>query len=730
MMSSYLAPIIPVRLCSRHKWFSWHRLAALACLCAASVSAQSLETLGANYRKTPTPRTRAALLRYAHAHPNDKNGALALLALGATEIDERQFGDALQHLTAAAKRLPALADYAAYLSAVSQSELRQFADTEKTLEPVWQSTPASPFVVKAVTLQVNSYLQDSKPGLALDLIQRHLTDFTVPRAELLLARSYEANGNHDAAAAHYQKIYIEYPLSNEASDAQAAMTRYPAPDTQALLVRGLKLVDGGDYDRARKELTALLPVLSGANLDLARVRIGAARHLAREDKQAYEYLSSFQAPTPEAEAERLYNLLECTRRLDRIDEMRSILDKISATYPQSVWRFTALLSAANYYTAHSQSDAAEPLYRTCYESFPNEPRSAQCQWRIAWTQYLRDSSGAAKLLQDHLERYPDSDRASTALYFLGRIAESKSDLGTARVYYERIDKAFPNYYYAMLARERLALQAISGATPAADALQFLNGLQLMPHRSSESFVATSITTERIGRSHLMASAGLDDLAENELRFGAKKDGQPQILALELAELANRRDAPDQAIRYIKRFAPGYLSLSIDNAPDKFWRLAFPLPYRHSLEEYSRQQSLDPFLVAALIRQESEFNTNAVSRANARGLTQVMPSTARQLSRQLKIPRYSTKMLFSPDMNLKIGTYYLKALSDQLQGKWEETLASYNAGKSRVNSWTSSATFHEPAEFVESIPFSETRVYVQSVLRNAEVYRRLYGQKPH
>jgi soluble lytic murein transglycosylase len=110
------------------------------------------------------------------------------------------------------------------------------------------------------------------------------------------------------------------------------------------------------------------------------------------------------------------------------------------------------------------------------------------------------------------------------------------------------------------------------------------------------------------------------------------------------------------------------------------------------------------------------------------LTQVLPSTARQLSRQLKIPRYSTKMLFTPDMNLKIGTFYLKALSNQLQGKWEETLASYNAGKSRVNSWTSSANYHEPAEFVESIPFSETRVYVQSVLRNAEVYRRLYGSK--
>ena len=85
------------------------------------------------------------------------------------------------------------------------------------------------------------------------------------------------------------------------------------------------------------------------------------------------------------------------------------------------------------------------------------------------------------------------------------------------------------------------------------------------------------------------------------------------------------------------------------------------------------------------------------------------------------------MLYTPDVNVKIGTFYLKALVDQLQGKWEAALASYNAGKSRVNTWLASAEFHEPAEFVESIPFTETRQYVQSVLRNAEMYRRLYAK---
>lgn len=391
----------------------------LACLCALSVSAQSLETLAANYRKAPSPRTRAAVLRFADLHRNDRSGALAFLVLGATEVEQRQFGDALRHLSAAGKRLPQLADYVGYLSAISQWELRQLSDVERSLDPVWRFSPASPLVSKAVVLQANASLEDTKPAGAIAIVGQHLADLSAPQAEVLLARAYELEENSIAAAAHYQRIYIEFPLSGEASIAEAALSRYPAPPPHALLMRGLKLVEGGDYSRAAKELTALLPQLSGPDADMARVRIGAARYLARDNKPAYEFLHSFQASTPESEAERLYYLLECARRLDHIDEMNATLEQVSRTYPQSHWRFQAVVSVANYYSAHDQPQQAEPLFRTCFESFPNEPQSAPCQWKVAWASYLREPSGAADLFQDHLKHFPDSDRVSSALYFWG-----------------------------------------------------------------------------------------------------------------------------------------------------------------------------------------------------------------------------------------------------------------------------------------------------------------------
>lgn len=721
MTQHYLAPNIPAR------WYSVRRAIALAVLLTSGLMAQSLERVAANYRKTPNARTRAAVIHYADAHKTDRNGALALLVLGSTEIDQRQFGDALHHLSAASKRLPKLGDYVAYMSAEAQSELREFPSTESTLSPVWQFKPVSPFISRSVLLQANSYLQNGEPQKVPPLVQQHLSDLSEPQSELLLGRAYEATGNGAEAVRHYQRIYEWYPLAKEAAEASAALSHFPALPSQVLLNRGMKLVDAGDYSRAQRELNAILPQLSGGDLDKARVSIGAALYQTRENKAAYEHLKAFEASSPEAEAERLYYLVECARRLDHIDEMNATMDKLSQAYPQSTWRLQGLVSVANYDSAHDQKDAAEKLYKACYESFPNAAQSVNCHWKVSWAEYLRNPSAAATDFQEHLKHYPDSDQTTAALYFLGRIAESKSDLGAARPYYEEITSAYPNAYYAPLARERMKPANVSGAVPSPAVVQFLSGVRF-PKRTPESFVATQTTKDRIERSQLLASASLDDFAESELRFGAKVDGQPQLMAIELADLANRRDAPDQAIRYIKHYSPSYLSMSIDSAPDKFWRLAFPMPYKKWLEDYCRERSLDPYLVAALIRQESEFNAKAVSRANARGLTQLMPATGRELSRKLKIRGYKTSMLFTPETNLNIGTYYLKALLDQLQGKWEETLASYNAGKSRVNSWLASAKFNEPAEFVESIPFSETRQYVQSVLRNADMYRRLYGTK--
>jgi len=333
-----------------------------------------------------------------------------------------------------------------------------------------------------------------------------------------------------------------------------------------------------------------------------------------------------------------------------------------------------------------------------------------------------------------LRMFPASEDAPAALYFLGRLAEGSGDPNAARAWYDEIVREYPNYYYTVLARDRLmqvggvsnrSPGAAKGAGQSTAVNEFLRGLSFPPRARTVNFAPNANSNARMERARLLAGAGLEDWAEVELRFAAQNEDQPAVMAVALATLTSNT-AADRAMRYIKRYASGYLFLPLDSAPVDFWKLAFPIPYRDSLERYANQNGLDPFLMAALIRQESEFNPKAVSVANARGLTQILPGTGRELSRRLKVKSYSTAGLFQPAMNLQLGSFYLKTLADGLGGRWEVALAAYNAGLSRAHAWLTWGEFREPAEFIETVPFSQTRTYIQTVLRNADLYRRLYA----
>jgi soluble lytic murein transglycosylase len=328
-------------------------------------------------------------------------------------------------------------------------------------------------------------------------------------------------------------------------------------------------------------------------------------------------------------------------------------------------------------------------------------------------------------MRTQLERYPDDQRCASALYFLGRIAENAQDLGGARAYYERLQHVYPHYYYGTLGAGRLTDPRIAAANASAETVKWLDGLAspTIPDYKLED--PSPATLAHVERARLLIEAGFEDWSATELRFGAANDGQRHLLSMELA----RTDATVAlSLRHMKLMAPEYLLLDYDRAPRELWGYLFPLPYQDTILKDAKEHDLDPFLVAGLIRQESEFNPEAVSRARALGLTQLMPATGSMVARQTGMPGFQSKMLFDPKVSLKLGMSYLKSQLELWNGSLEQTLAAYNAGPGRVRQWTNGMTFREPAEFVESIPFTETREYVQSVIRNAAVYRQLYTSK--
>jgi soluble lytic murein transglycosylase len=656
---------------------------------------------------------------------------LADLKSGAASLESERYPAAIRSLDTLAKRLPKLADYAGWLLASAQFESKNYPEAVKALEPVWAQVPPSPLVARSAILAARAYLLNGQTKEALDLLRKYYKILSQPQGDLAMANALAAADDLVNAAVYYQHVYYGFPTQTEAAQAEAEIVklreklgdRYPPALPSATLGRAQKLADLGQTQRARKEFESLIPELGGADRDLARVSLGVADYSAKTTIAAHRYLSTLEVASPEQDAERLYYLLLCARRLNNPDEVTTIVDKLARLYPNSKWRMQALVAAASQYLVENQMDSYEPLYRACYESFPKDPQAVDCHWKVTWGHYLRRRDDAADLLRAHLRLFPGSENASAALYFLGRLSEGAHDSSAAFAYYSEITREYPNYYYCILARDRLA--QLGSGQPSPSTLEFLRSVAFPSRLRILSFEANVTAQARIDRARLLVSAGLPDWAEVELRYGAQNEDQPHVLAIELASLQSA-SAPDQAMRYIKRYAPGYLSMPIGSAPLSFWKLAFPLPYRTDLERFAKLNQLDPFLMAALIRQESEFNPKAVSPANARGLAQIMPTTGRELSRRLKVTPYSTARLFQPVVSLELGTFYLKSIADRLGGRYEAALAAYNAGLTRANAWLTWADFREPAEFIETVPFAQTRNYIQTVLRNADAYRRIYG----
>jgi len=696
----------------------------------AAAAGSSLPALVKAYREKPTAARRALIERFATQHSKDQDGALARFALGVTSFEQQDYDRAIRNLKAAQTRLVKVEDYAVYYMAASQLQAKDESSILQELERIQDRAAPSPLAGKATVLAGKALIDLKNPAEAVRLLRAHYDALPQPEADLTLAIAYGAASDPNAAA-YYQQVYFNHPDTEAAERASAALTllkanmgaAYPEPTAAQRLERGNRWLTAHEYGRAKQEFTTLASQLGGADRDLARVGIGVADYQRGEVAAAYRYLESLNLDRSEADAERLYYLGECQRHINAPDEMLATVKRLSSEYPKSPWRLKALVSAGNCYLLQNRPDVYEAFYKAAYENFPDDPAAPACHWKVAFSDYLHRRSDAAAKLREQIERYPSDPRTSASLYFLGRLSEAGNDFSGARAYYSKIVDLYPNYYYATCAKERLADTRIVAAQPSAKVAEYLAGVEFPARRVPVDREPTAVTKLRIERGHLLAAAGLQDLSESELRFGARRDGQPELLAMELARTA---DSPYQGLRYMKSFAPDYLATPFEQMPRRFWELLFPMPYQTDLVRNAKLQNLDPYMVAALIRQESEFNPKAISHKSACGLTQIMPATGRQLARKDGVRRFRTSMLFQPSTNLKLGSRYLRTILDQWGGKWEETLASYNAGKAHVDDWVNWSSFQEPAEFVETIPFTETREYVQAVLRNAAIYRRLYG----
>lgn len=661
---------------------------------------------------------------YARRHAGADAGALAWLAAGYARLSDRDFPKAIEAFKSAQPRAGDLGDYAAYFLASAYAAMGRSTDTAATLRDFESKHADSLLLRDAMHVYGQSLLTSGRGAEAVRVLQKYRSPLRSDY-EWDLARSYEAVGEYAKAGQIYKALYYTMPQSAEANGAKNSFDRLAASgyvNAASFAERKTRadlLMQAHHNADAAREYRALLPVASVEQQSAVTISLGVALHRSGNDREARPLLDSV-SDASDPSGQRLFALAEMARAADDGAQLQDVLNRLRQTAPTSEYLDQALLLAGNQYLLRQDYDRAIDHYRELQERFPRSPRASYAHWKGAWLALRQGRTlEAEREFEEEVQLYPTAPEAPAALYWRARLAEEDRDFAKARAWYEKLSNRFRNYYYSDLARTRLA--AIPSVAPVRDPILE----KIPPNVVPAAYSAVDLPTDnvRLQKSRLLQNAGMTDFAIKELQAAAEGAGWASI---EMARIYQDSGQYHRALQALKRNVPGYFALDVQQLPRPYWENLFPRPFWADLKKSAVQNELDPFLVASLIRQESEFNPGAVSRADALGLMQLLPKTGKKVAHELKVRNFSTTGLLSPAMNLQLGTRYFREMVDHFGGHVEYALAAYNAGPDRVQSWMAQGKYRDMAEFVESIPFTETREYVQAIMRNAAIYRKLYG----
>jgi soluble lytic murein transglycosylase len=691
----------------------------------AFVASSELRPMAQQLMQQRTPQAYAGVLHYARAHTGEA-AAAAYMALGEAYVEDGKFKEAASSFQLANHYGQALDDYADYLGAKANSAQPQDAAAEQLLQGFAERHPDSTLIDRATLLLARIKVAEGDPQDALHQLAK-LQDTKLAKTSEYLFASAKANqlaGNRELAEKMYTRLYVGDPTSSESTQVPTQMQQMGVnpPFTVAERTRhadGLYLA--GKYGAAAAEYESLAQdpaVIGSSQLNglLARAAVATFKQTKHVNPSQLVRLSD---SDDEAGATRLYLMMETARDAKDVAQVKALIGQLEQRFPTSRWTAEALYSAGNMALVANDMPSATQFYGDLAQRFPDSAMASTSHWHAAWLNYrLGDKKTAAQLFDEQIQRYPGDTHISAAIYWRGVVyQEFEKDPAAAAACYQKLIHSYPQYYYADLAKQRL--ESLGTVVP--------ETLPQLAHLGDADVpdLTTDIPEDdvHVERARLLANAGLNQYIVSEI---SDSPDSSTWAAYAEAQLYGSYGENWRAMRVLKQKVQSYFAVPMDAVPRPYWDLLFPQPYWPMLQSDSQQQGLDPFLVASLIRQESEFNPTVISYANAWGLMQLLPRVGSALARQQRVRPYRTEFLLIPQVNLKLGTLYFRQLMDEFNGQPEYALAAYNAGDDRVKAWLANGPYGSLPEFVESIPFTQTREYVEAIMRNREMYRRLYG----
>ena len=690
---------------------------AMALTCASSdVTAQLAPTA---HPPLP-PKTSELWLVPAESATTVRASALYQpLADGARALAAGDNDKALALVSRPALGSSALADYAAYYKGTAQLRLARAADARDTFQALRKRQPAGHLSIAAALGEAEAWTGLGDHARAVEIYERLAADKSAVSDQILLklSESARAAGDRKKTAEALVRIYYEYPLTDSA--VAAATNLEPLRDLvvrhgyKADLGRAAQLYGARRYAEARTAFAALQKEASGDDRELVDLRVAESDYFLQRHAAAVEGLTPYlDRGARQAEARFFY--LSALRGLGRNDEFVALTEALVRDFPDSTWSEEALNNLGTYHILGNDDEAAAKTFDDLYAKFPTGPRAERAAWKSGWWSYKNgEYAQTVRIFEKAASAFPRSDYRPLFLYWSAR---SHGKLKAGAEAESRLRLVFADYansYYGRLASR--ALPATARLAAPGDAIPASR--QVLATDKPEPPTAPLI--------RLLLSADLYDDALNELRYVQRTMGSWPAIDATMAFAYHQKGELRRGITLMRRAYPQFLTAQ-QTLPREILEVIFPLEYWDLIRKHSAARGLDPYLVAALIAQESTFDPEIRSVANAWGLMQIVPATGRQLARSLGIRRFTTSMLTHPETNIRMGTLYFSRLVQQFGGT-HYALASYNAGENRVVRWKAERPGLDEDEFIDDIPFPETQNYVKRILGTAEDYRRLYSK---
>ncbi len=614
---------------------------------------------------------------------------------------------------------------ALYHGALSAMKAKKEQTAMELLRVLLKKNHAHPYRIEGILLLIEVLIHKGELEEARKTLLQYRNQLKKDHFSTLLFKLAvidEKEGKKSKAFERYKKIYCLYPFSPESSELEKSLglaedqrTLWGTDEIILLLKRGEILEKHSKFSEALHlylSIQKLFPECS-KNPEFT-LRLGRTLYNLGNMKEAHAHLKLIREKGNLA-SEARYLLARIYLNKGNTRAFKREMKILASSEKRTEIRAKSLITLAEYFDTRGKWSQALPYYQKYIALYPSGEKIRKVLWRTGLIYYLNKRYRNAFSVFSKIINEKGNPYHKPATFWAGKCQEKLKNKKRALELYSIIMANAKLEYYGIKAKERFMK------------LSQRQRKNLMPkQRPLASPEIPPFLAQDFAAAQELIILDLKDIALKYLQFICLKKSKHHIEPfLKASEIALELDDPEYAADFIRK-GLSHSSSTLEEIPPSFLKLLYPLIETLNICQMAERFSLDCLLVHAIILQESNFNSRAVSRSGAMGLMQIMPDTGEDISKKIQKQDHSDSKLFDPDYNMLLGCSHFSHLMKKSNNSLEFSLAAYNAGEASAKKWKRWLHGHDSEEYIDNIPYFETRNYIKKIISHYEIYSKLYG----